>query len=787
MKTEYTDFDKDLASFKTDINLKELLWKYLSKWPWILLSVALSLSLCYYYLRHTQPLYEAASTILIRDESKGRAIDELSTFSDLGIINTKSNLENEIEILKSRTLMRRVCQQLELNISYSVERSPIPLELYQSSPILIKPKKSDSLFNESSAFFVYSPFHANSFKLNSNGEEKVFAYGQFINLGFGEFQIIRNPHQDAYTDETINIYISPLDIVANRYKNKLSIEVVNSKSNVIRMRMRDLVVLRAKQVLNALIFQYKLDAVNDKNQASLNTANFIGERIEFITQELSALEGNAEDFKRKNNLVDIPSETSIYLSTESEFSRLLIETSIQNQLSNYFLSYLKSKREITDLLPADLGLADETVSKMIEGYNEAVIKRNRILKGAGPDNPQAIQLKEQLKSNLNNIISSVENYGEILNLKLKELEIQQESLSDKISQVPRKEREYREIDRQKTIKEQLYLYLLQKREETALALSVSVSNAKVIDEAFSSGSVVSPNKMFLFLIALLAGFVLPIVIIYIIDLLDTKIMDNKVLKETSVPYLGEIPSFKQNKKTVALAGDKTYFSEAFRLVRTNISFMLKDRIEGGKVIFITSSLAKEGKTFVSINLAVVSAAADKKVLLVGLDLRRQKLLKYLNLPSSKGVSNFLIDYNSKIEDFVIPFPDNTNIDILPSGDIPPNPSELLMKDRLQEVFKFARSNYDYIIVDTAPAGLVTDTVLTAHYADSVIYLVRANQTDKSTLNTPLAFYNDKKLPNLAFLLNDVSNYSLGGYPYAYDYSYSDEKISIWRRFWMKLF
>ncbi|MEX1189796.1 MAG: polysaccharide biosynthesis tyrosine autokinase [Bacteroidia bacterium] len=787
MKTQHTDFERDVDSFRTEINLKEVLWKYLSKWPWILLSVALALVLCYNYLRYTQPLYEATSTILIRDPSKGQAVDELSTFSDLGIINAKNNLENEIEILKSRTLMRRVCMQLQLNISYSVERSPLPLELYQASPIIIKPKKNDSLLFESSNSFDYIPGNKGSFKLRYRGEESTFLFGEFIDLGFGEFQILEKPEQVLYSNKTIQIAISPIDNVASSYAKKLTIETVNAKSNVIRMRMRDAVVIRAKQVLNALTLQYKLDAISDKNQASINTAEFISERISFITEELSALEGNAEEFKRRNNLVDIPSETSIYLSTESDYSKLLIETSIQHQLSLYFLNYLKSSRQATELLPADLGLADETVSTMVEYYNEAVLKRNRILKGAGPDNPQAFQLKEQLESIMENIKSSVRNYVEILDLKLKELKTQQGTLAGKISEIPRKEREYREIERQQTIKEQLYLYLLQKREETALALSVSVSNAKVIDEAFSSGSIISPNKIFLLLIALFAGILLPIIIIYVIDLFDTKVIDSKALKELNVPYIGEIPSLKNNKKSVAIAGDKSYFSEAFRLIRTNISFLFKDRIEGGKVIFITSSLAREGKTFVSINLAAVTAAADKKVLLVGLDLRRQKLLQYLNLPTQKGISNFLIDYNSKIEDFIIPFPENSSIHILPSGDIPPNPSELLMKDRLKDVFDFARKNYDYVIVDTAPAGLVTDTVLTAHHADSVIYIIRANQTEKSTLSTPLKFYNENKLPNLAFLLNDVSNFSLGGYPYAYDYSYSDMKWPWWKRFWMKLF
>ncbi|MEZ5173504.1 MAG: polysaccharide biosynthesis tyrosine autokinase [Bacteroidia bacterium] len=766
--------------------MKEALRKYLIRWPWILISLALAVSCCYYYLRYTQPLFEASSTILLRDDSKGRQIDELSAFSDLGIINTKNNLENEIEILKSRTLMQRVCKQLNLNVSYSVERSPLPLDLYNASPISIISKGSDSLFYESSGNFIYIPENKKQFTIRFNDSEKLYSYTDYIDLGFGKFQIVKKEGENIYGSEEIFISIRPVSTVANIYTKKLSIETLNAKSNVIKMRLRDAVVIRAKEVLNALINQYKQDAVNDKNQASINTANFIAERIKYIAAELSELEGTAESFKRNNNLVDIPTETSLYLNTQSDFSKLLLETGIQIELSKYYLNYLSENKNVPELLPANLGLSDKTVTFMLEKHNDIVLNRNKIIIAAGPNNQQAALLSEEINKTKENIISSLKNYISSLELKYKELSNEQLEVSGKIAQVPKREREYREIERQQNIKEALYLYLLQKREETALALSVSISNAKVIDEAFSSGSVISPNRKLLFLIAIIAGLLIPLIVIHIRDLFDTKVTNSKLLKEMNVPFLGEIPSSRNNKKILAVKGDKSFFSEAFRLVRTNISFLLNEKNDQGKVIFITSSLAKEGKTFFSINFASVSAAAGKKVLIVGLDLRRQKLLKYLDLPPHKGISNFLIDHNSTVEDFIIPFPDNEEIHILPSGDIPPNPAELILQDKLQEVFDFARKNYDYVIVDTAPAGLVTDTVLAAKYADCVVYLIRANHTDKRTLSTPVQFYRENKLPNLAFLLNDVSEYALGSYPYSYSYSYNDEKLPWWRRFRFKL-
>ena len=341
---------------------------------------------------------------------------------------------------------------------------------------------------------------------------------------------------------------------------------------------------------------------------------------------------------------------------------------------------------------------------------------------------------------------SLLNLKESLKIKNRELQRLENEINSKISTVPRYEREYREIQRQQQIKESLYLYLLQKREETAIALAVTVSNTKIIDEAFSDNVIVSPNKKIIYVISFLVGLLIPFGFIYIRRILDTKIHGKNDILAVNLPFIGDIPISETKDKIVVNHGENNHVSESFRLLRTNIDFMLKSKNQPGNIIFITSTIAKEGKSFISINLASIIALSGKKVLLIGLDLRAPKILEYTGLSKSKGVSNYLTDYEISLSDVIIHKPDDINFDLLVSGDIPPNPSELLMNDRIKEMFENVKEMYDYVIVDTAPVGPVTDTLLITPYADAIIYVSRADYLDKRLLNIPETLYKENKLP-----------------------------------------
>jgi capsular exopolysaccharide synthesis family protein len=778
-------FDFDAVSERSELNLKEVFWKYLIRWQWITLGLVAALVSCHYYIKYTYPQYESAATVLIKDESKGKRIDEISAFQDLGIISSKNNLENEIEILKSRSLMKRVIEELNLNISFFIERSPLDLELYRASPIEIRFMPNDTGFTNKSASFSYARISDSEFELNFKGRKTKHLYGKMVNIGFGVFSVLPTEPSNPYKNLKINVQIQPYSSIAAIYSLKLKVEPVNSKSNVIRISLRDPVRSKGTDVLNSLIRQYREDAIEDKNQVSINTSEFINDRIRFITAELSDVENKAETFKTRFNFVDIPAETELYLSNESDIEKEIVQTSIQLQLSKYVYNYLLNAKITYDLLPANLGLTDLSIVNMIDSHNKHVLNRNRIQKSSTTTNPLVVSLEDQIVSLRQSIKASLSNLISTYELKAVELEKREKNISRKIATVPRQEREFREIQRQQQIKEALYLYLLQKREETAIALAVTVSNAKVIDAAYSSGSIAAPNKRFYYTISMLVGLLVPILLIYLLDLFNTKVRDKNVLSKLQIPYLGEIPTVRGDQKLSVKINDKSSVSESFRSVRTNIAFMLDNSKDKGQVLFVTSTLAREGKTFVAINLAAIFAASKKKVLLIGLDLRRQKLLDYLGLPHKKGLTNHLIDSQSTIDDFIFPLEGYDNLFILPAGDIPPNPAELLMSDRVGEVFNELKTKFEYIIVDTAPAGLVTDTLLAAKHADAVVYLIRAGHTDKRSLHIPEAFYREKKLPNMALVLNDAPKSAAYGYPYGYSYSYGAPEKPFWKR-WLRL-
>ncbi len=764
-----------------EFNLKELIWKYLVKWPWIVGGALLAVILCHYYLKYTPTKYEASSTVLIKDESKGKSIDEISVFEDLGLISNGNKLENEIEILKSRTLMNRVVEELGLNVSYTVEQSPLDLELYTEAPFLLEILPNDTFFESNTLNAEVICGAGNSYELIAHGKSTKSVFGMPVNLGREKFILKKKNPQGKTSVLKVRLSVRPMHIVAAEFAERLKVEAVNAKSNVIRITLRDPIKKRATDILNSLIKQYREDAIEDKNQVSLNTSEFINERIKFITAELSDVEAVAEEYKTRLNLVDIPSETEIDLASESKIEQEIIQTNIQLQLSRFVYNYLNKSVNNNDLLPANLGLTDDAVVNMINEHNKHVLNRNRIEKNSSSSNPLAVSLDGQISSLRQSIKAALANLISTYELKEASLNKQDSKINSRISTFPKKERELREIQRQQQIKESLYLYLLQKREETAIALAVTVSNAKVIDAAYSSGKIVSPNRKLYFGLALFFGVLIPVLVIYILSLFNTKVRNKEALNKLNIPFLGAIPNARGVNKLAVKQNDKSQLSEAFRSIRTNIAFLLDHNKSDGQILFVTSTLAREGKTFVAINLAAIFAASGKKVLLLGLDLRRQKLLDYLGLPHRKGLTNHLIDSQSAVDDFIFPMKDFDNLFVLPAGDVPPNPAELLMTERVGEVFNTLKLRFDYIVVDTAPSGLVTDTLLAAQYADAVIYLVRAGYTDKGTLHIPESFHRDKKLPNMALLLNDTSKTTGYGYSYAYNYSYEEYEKPLWKR------
>lgn len=780
MKKNLND-DQSLSQIKENepTNLKDLLSKYLSHWKMFILTLIITNSFALIYLRYGTKLYDAQAVILIKSGEKGGGIpSELSVFKDFGLAGTSSSIDNEIQILKSRNLISKTVKELKLNVSYFNNEALInKKELWLKNPFTITFLKGDSSIYDKKANFEIELVQNSKFKVvdKNFNIQQIYTFGETVyHPILGKFiltpsSIIKGNPSKAKKVRKFIIQITPLDLVIEKYQLAIKTESVSKESNAISLKLVDLNPDKAVDILNNLIEQHRKDAVADKNTVAKNTSIFINERISFITDELLGVEKGAESYKKINELIDVTSEATLFIENSSENDKSIIKNETQIRLSEFVINYLQNNNSTSDLIPSNLGLSNPAIEKTIDLYNELVLERNRLLKNSTTRNPIIQNLEGQILGMQQGIKVSLNNMRESLKIENRALEKQESILKKKINQVPQYEREYREIQRQQQIKESLYLYLLQKREETELSLAVTESNSKIIDSAYSTKKVISPKKQITYLLAIFLGLIVPIGIIYLRNILDTKLHSGNEIQALGLPYIGDIPTSNARDKIVVGHGKNDSVSEAFRILRTNVDYILQseDNVSKSKVIFVTSTIAREGKSFVSINLASIIALAGKKVLLVGLDLRAPKILEYTGVERKKGVTNFISDVNLSLSDIIIEKPHDINFDLILSGDIPPNPSELLINPRLLSLFLEVREMYDYVIVDTAPLAPVTDTLLISKIANMTVYVARANYLDRRLLTIPKNLYEDKKLQNMAVLINDSNNKRGYGYGYGY--------------------
>jgi len=772
--------------------LRNFIDHYLVHWRWFLIGTLTSLIIATIYLRYTTPQYKATAIILVKDEKKGGMLSELSAFADMGIEGgIKNNLDNEIEILKSRTLIENTVKKLNLNVSLFIKGKIIYSEMFNEKPINIHIIPKSLEFYETNATLRFIEVSPTTFQLEDQTENNKFKnsaltkneykYGELITTKNWTLIITKNTKK-LYNvrNREITIQVNSMDEVVDAFKNRLNINPMSKTSSVVELSLVDPVFEKAEIFLNQLIQIYNQDAINDKNQISENTSKFIAKRLTLITRELDGVEQNVERFKKSNNLTNIDSEAQLFIEGSNSYDKKSIETEIQLNVVNSMFDFIK-KSNNTDLLPTNLIAGEEDTAGIIRMYNELVLDRNRILKSATAANPTVLKMDQQIASLKQNLLSSLDRLRSSLLIQKRDLENHKGIIDSKIEQIPIQERQFKVIARQQKIKEELYLYLLQKREETAISLSATEPNARVIDAAKASHTPVTPKKKIIYLLALIIGILIPFGIIYLKDLLDTKIKSRLDLEgKTIIPYLGDIPT-SDAKTQIIKSESRTSSAEALRIIRTNLEFMLSKVPEHqAKTIFLTSTFSKEGKTFVSVNLAATFALSGKKVLLIGMDIRNPKLDEYISLPS-QGLSNYLSNKDIPLEDLIIKQKGYEDFHILPAGIIPPNPAELLLSHKVDILFKTIKAQYDYIIVDTAPVSLVTDTLLIAKHADCFIFVIRAKYLEKRMLHIANDLYNDKKLPNLFLFLNDTD--STKGYGYGYGYGIKSRKKPWYKKLW----
>jgi tyrosine-protein kinase Etk/Wzc len=552
----------------------------------------------------------------------------------------------------------------------------------------------------------------------------------------------------------------------------LKIEAISKTSSVVNVSLADPVKKKAEDFLDNMIQIYNENAAEDKNYISENTSKFIAGRLALIAQELDGVEQDVESFKKTNKLTDIESEAKLFIAGSSEYDKKGVETEIQLNVVSSMLDFMK-KSTNSDLLPSNMITDNGAASGLISSYNQLVLDRNIILKSATVENPSVVKLDQQISSLKSNVAASLRRIQANLQIQNRDIKSQEGILNSKIGKIPVQERQFRVIARQQKVKEELYLYLLQKREETAISLAATEPNARVIDAAKADKNPVSPKKNIIYLAGMLLGLLVPFGIIYANDLLDTKIKSKLDLEgKTQIPFIGDVPTSDDIAELIK-SESRTSSAEAIRIVRTNLEFMLNKVPEGlAKTIFVTSTFPSEGKTFISVNLAATFALSGRRVLLVGADIRNPKFGEYIDVPSL-GLTNYLSANDKNVHDYIIKHKGYENFYILPSGVIPPNPAELLMGKKVDQLFEQLKKEYDYIIVDTAPVSLVTDTILIAKNADTFVYVMRANVLEKRMLAIANTFYKEKKLPNMGIVLNDTD--STKGYGYGYGYGVREDK------------
>jgi tyrosine-protein kinase Etk/Wzc len=763
------------------IDFSDIFKEYYRYWYWFLLSIVFLLFTAFVFLRFSIPSYESKASVLVRDEDKGANISELNIFKEImGVVGGASgNVQNEIEIFKSRTLLSNVAKNLRLNFTLHQigDRSRIVRsEIYKDAPIIVQLLQSDSTYFNANTSLRIEFVNKYQFTLYEEGRFLGrFNFGVPFRTSAGNLTLHpTDQYLNYWYDKTIMLNIVPLNEVVTALQENLKIEVVNKEATVLSLSLKGSNIKKNNDILNTLINLHKQDAIEDKNEVARNTSKFINERMKFIIEELSSIEKDGQDYKSRYKLIDVATDASVYLQKETQTDKAITETNIQLSLSDYLYDYILKQNGFDDLLPANLGFKDQSVGLMIGQYNQLVLDRKKLLQNTSDKSPSIQKIETQLIGLKKSLKESLKNLKSMLQLELNKLNDQEKLIQSKISSVPKYEREYRNIMRQQQIKETLYLFLLQKREENEITLAASIANTKVVDYAYSNEEITFPKPNIIYLAALLIGLFIPAGFIYVRDFFNNKVHGRKEIEQYQLPFLGEIPQNKSKNDLVVGHGLRTPIAEAFRILRTNINFMLDMNKSSGKVIFVTSTVASEGKSFISLNLAHTFALTGTKTVLVGMDLRAPRQLSNYQFISTKGVTNYITDNKLDLDDILQPIPDAENLYFIPSGTLPPNPAELLMRQRMDDLFIKLRSTFDYIIVDTAPAGLVTDTLLVASKSDSVVYVVRANMLDHRMLSIPQRFYSEQKLPNMAIVLNAVDFNKRGsGYGYGYGYGYGE--------------
>lgn len=772
------------------IRIQDLWSMFVPKWYWFAISLFITLTIAVLYLLSTPPIYTRTAAILVKDNSKSSSsTSAMNDFSDLGIFKSNTNINNELLTLKSPTLMTEVVNRLGLNETFTIRKGLKNVDLYKVSPVTITfCDKIEVPLSFTIKFSSKEAFAISELEISGEdiGETLSAQMGDSIQTSAGI--MIVSPTQeftDAFIGTSIRYVRGSMRAAVDTYSNALVAELGNEDATIINLSINDTSIRKAEDILNTLIEVYNENWIRDKNQIAVSTSQFISDRLGVIESELGHVDENISSYKSEHLLPDVQAASSLYMAQSAENNKEL--STLNNQLSTaqYIRRELNTK-QLDQTLPANSGIVSANIETQISEYNNLVLDRNRLIANSSEKNPLVKNMASSLQSMQRTIIQSVDNLIVSLNTQIRSLRRQEEATTNRLASNPNQAKYLLSVERQQKVKEELYLYLLQKREENELSQAFTAYNTRLITAPRGSMFPTAPRKMNILLVAFAVGLLVPAVGIFMKENMNTKVRGRKDLENLSIPFIGEIPQYSGTKKKwwefkhrkrqdmkiiVVNEGNRNIINEAFRVLRSNMDFMAsKDNNQ--HVFVLTSFNPGSGKSFLAINIAISFAIKKKKILVIDGDLRHRTVSSYVDSPN-KGLSDYL---NNQIEDWkeiIVSYKGYTNLHILPIGTIPPNPTELLEDNKLSMLIEALRPEYDYIFIDCPPVDIVADAQIIEKWADRTIFVVRSGLLDRSMLSELENMYTGKRFKNLSMILNGTeSTGGRYGYRYGYHYGYA---------------
>lgn len=778
------------ANNATQLKFSDVVFTTLKRWPWIILSLAICLGLATLYLLRTQPVYTRTASIVIKDDSKGSSVNgDLNAFSDMGFLNNRTNIDDEVNTLQSPDVMAEVVKRLNLNVGYTRE-GRFHREIVYGADLPVAMTFPNMLENTSFSAVVdvdkQGRYTLSDIESGRDDVELInkgpVALGDTVKTTVGPVVVAATPYYKKGEEVTLRVTRTPMHEAVGAFAGKLNVAQKSDKGNTINLTVSDVSTQRAEDLINTVINVYNERWIENRNQISVSTSNFINDRLAMIENELGHVDQDISSYQSEHLIPDVQQAASMYMSENQAVSAQILDLGNQLQMTRYMRSYLADGNSRNKVLPANSGIGNTNIESQIDEYNNILLKRNQYADNSSATHPVVVDLDNQLAAMRSAILSSVDNQIVALQTQMRNLQGSKSRTTAQIAANPSQAKYLLSVERQQKVKEALYLFLLQKREENELSQAFTAYNTQVISRPGGSNFPTSPARNKILLVAFAAGLIIPFIVTYVLEVNNTKVRGRKDIEKIRLPFLGEIPTVKPvkgedpNTRVVVKHGKRDIVNEAFRVIRTNMSF-LAGKDKSCSVFMITSFNPGSGKTFITVNLAVSLAIRNKRVLVVDCDLRRGSTSAYVGSPHM-GLSDYLVGVTDDINSVIVRDTIVKGLSVLPVGTIPPNPTELLESDRFPQLIRSLREEYDYILIDCPPIEIMADAQIIEQLVDRTIFVVRAGVMDRSMIPEIDRLAREKKYRNMSIVLNSTAaDGARNRYGYAYGYGNYDKYAS----------